>query len=47
MLIPGEIAAESYKKAVESAIQKLRDEEVEEDDEEANDDGNKVTKPSL
>jgi len=42
MLIPKGIAADSYKKAVDSAIQKLRNEE--EEDEE---DGNKATKPSL
>lgn len=39
MLIPKGIAADSYKKAVDSAIQKLRNEEEE--------DGNKATKPSL
>jgi len=46
-LIPSGIAADSYKKAVDSAIQKLRNEEEGEEDDEANDDGNKVTKPSL
>ncbi|KAK2440255.1 polyamine oxidase [Trifolium repens] len=51
MLIPSGIAADSYKKAVDSAIQKLRSEEEDEaNDDDANNnnninDGNKVTKP--
>jgi polyamine oxidase len=50
-LIPSGIAADSYKKAVDSAIQKLRNEEEDEaNDDDANNnnninDGNKVTKP--
>lgn len=46
-IIPSGIAADSYKKAVDSAIQKLRNEEEAEgnDDNNNSSDGSKVTKP--